>query len=324
VDPFAPRAEAALDDETVVLGPQTPMYVRDVRLTRNAAAADPGPATAVGYLRIVTSVPTGNPRAIINGYIQVLRIGGGDPLVQRYDIPATALAGPALEIDPWAGCEARAACTVDVRIALASWEWEPDADPRDVRWQLTAGAAWPGLPRMPDGAEVSVEQLASLDVLAGSATLAGGAAGTHVVLAADGDKVTRHVTFDLNGEAWPAELSDVPMPARGLFSVVATATGTGAVPLVDIQIQPADQSSDRGLGSAATVNAGAVTQAIFPFNTCKGHAPCTSQYTFEFTRVDKGGSYGPLTVEWSLEAALRAFESIQFPAGAKLTITIDE
>jgi hypothetical protein len=177
---------------------------------------------------------------------------------------------------------------------------------------------------MPDGAEVSVERLARLDVLPGAATLAGGAVGTNVVLAADGDKVTRHVTFELNDEAWPSKLSDVPMPARGLFTVVATATGTGPVPLIDIQIQPADQLSDRGLGSAATVNAGAVTQAFFPFNTCKGHAPCTSAYTFEFTRVDKGGSFGPLTLEWSLEAALRAFESIQFPAGAKLTIAIDD
>jgi hypothetical protein len=67
-----------------------------------------------------------------------------------------------------------------------------------------------------------------------------------------------------------------------------------------------------------------VTQAFFPFNTCKGRAPCASEYTFEFTRVDKGGDYGLLTLKWSLEAILRSFESIQLPVGASLTIHIDD
>jgi hypothetical protein len=40
-DPFAPRAEASLPEETVALGLDSLIYVRDVRLTRNAAAADP-------------------------------------------------------------------------------------------------------------------------------------------------------------------------------------------------------------------------------------------------------------------------------------------
>jgi hypothetical protein len=115
------------------------------------------------------------------------------------------------------------------------------------------------------------------------------------------------VTFQLNGDGWPAELNDVPMPGHGLFTISATATGTGAVPLVDTLIQPGDQSSDRGLGRAATVNAATLTEAFFPFNTCSGRAPCVAEYTFGFTRLDKGGDFGPVTVKWSLDAVLRAF-----------------
>jgi hypothetical protein len=279
---------------------------------------------AVSYLRIITSATKADPRAYINAFVQVLPIDGSEPLVKRYDIPASDLAGPPLEVDPWAGCEAQAPCTVDLRIVLAWWDWEPRAGGHEVTWQLKAGRVWPGLPEMPDGAEVKVQRVASLDASAASAGLTGRAAGTDIVLTADGEKMTRHVTLRLNGEAWPAELNDVPMPGRGLFTVSATGTGTGPAPMVGTLIQPADQEADRGLGGAATVNAGGVTQAFFPFNSCKGRAPCVTEYTFEFTRVDKGGDYGPVAVAWSLEAMLRAFESIQLPIGAALAIHIDD
>jgi hypothetical protein len=40
--------------------------------------------------------------------------------------------------------------------------------------------------------------------------------------------------------------------------------------------------------------------------------------------VGKGGDFGPVTVEWSIEAMLRTFESIEFPRGAELTIRMGD
>jgi hypothetical protein len=189
---------------------------------------------------------------------------------------------------------------------------------------VKAGTAWPGRPDAPEGAEIGIEAIRSLEVRADADVLEDRAAGSDVVLARDGEVVMRHVTFELSGDSWPAELANVPIPGHGLFTATALGTGSGPAPMVDIRAQPADQVADRGLGDAATVNAGALTRAIFPFNTCKGHSPCVSDYSFEFTRVGKGGDYGPVTVEWSIEAMLRTFESIRFPRGAELTIQVGD
>jgi hypothetical protein len=324
LDPFAPRAGATLANETRVLTIKTPVVVRDIRLTRNAAAADPAGAGAIGYLHVDTSAPkSANPRAYINAFIRIVRVESGEAIVERFDIPSSDLAGPPLEVDPWIGCEALAPCTVDLRVILAFWDWEPLVE-HQVSWTVKAGTAWPGRPAAPEGAEISIEQLRGFEVRADADVLNDQAAGTDVVLARDADIVTRHVKFELSGDSWPAELANVPMPGDGLFKATATSTGSGPAPVVGILAQPADQVADRGLGDAATVNAGALTRAIFPFNTCKGHAPCVSDYSFEFTRVGKGGDYGPVTVEWSLEAMLRTFESIEFPRGAELTIHITD
>jgi hypothetical protein len=324
LDPFAPRAEATLAEETRVLTIKTPVVVRDVRVSRNAAAADPAGAGSIGYLHIDTLAPkTANPRAYIDAFVRILRVDGGEAIVERFDIPSSHLAGPPLEVDPWVGCEALAACTVDLRIILAFWDWEPLHE-HQVSWTVKAGTAWPGRPDAPEGAEVGIESIRSLEVRADADVLEDQAAGGDVVLARDGEVVTRHVTFELSGDSWPAELVNVPIPGHGLFKATATGTGSGPAPVIGIQGQPADQSADRGLGDAATVNAVALTRAIFPFNTCKGHTPCVSDYSFEFTRVGKGGDYGPVTVEWSVEAMLRTFESIEFPRGAELTIRIGD
>jgi hypothetical protein len=322
LDPFAPRAEATLAEETRVLTIKTPVVVRDIRLVRNAAATDPAAAGAIGYLHIDTSAPTSaNPRAYINAFIRIVRVESGEAIVERFDIPSSHLAGPPLEVDPWIGCQALAPCTVDLRVILAFWDWEPVVE-HEVSWTVKAGMAWPGRPAAPQGAEVGIETLRSFEVRADADALQDEAAGTDVVLARDGEVVTRHVTFELSGDSWPAELANVPMPGHGLFRVTATGTGTGPAPVVGTLIQPAQQVADRGLGGAATVNADALIQAFFPFNVCKGHAPCVSDYSFEFTRVGKGGDYGPISVEWSLEAMLRTFKSIEFPRGAELTIRI--
>jgi hypothetical protein len=324
LDPFAPRAEAMLAEETRVLTVNTPVVVRDIRISRNSAASDPAGAGSIGYLHIDTSAPNAaSPRAYINAFVRIVRVDGGEAIVERFEIPSSDLAGPPLEVDPWVGCQALAPCTVDLRIILAFWDWEPLLEHR-VSWTVEAGTAWPGRPDAPDGAEVSVELLSSLEVRADADVLEDQAAGTDVVLARDGEAVTRHVTFELSGDSWPAELANVPMPGHGLFTATATGTGSGPAPVIDIQAQPADQVADRGLGDAATVNAGAQTWAIFPFNTCKGHAPCVSDYSFELTRVGKGGDYGPVAVEWSVEAMVRTFESIEFPRGAELTIQIGD
>ena len=324
LDPFAPRAEATLAEETRVLTIKAPVVVRDVRLTRNAAAADPAGAGSIGYLHVDTSAPkTANPRAYIDAFIRIVRVDGGEAIVERFDIPSSDLAGPPLEVDPWVGCQALAPCAVDLRIILAFWDWEPLHE-HQVSWTVRAGTAWPGRPAAPEGAEVGIEQLSGLEVRADADVLEDQAAGGDVVLARDGEVVTRHVKFELSADSWPAELDNVPIPGHGLFKATATGTGSGPAPVVGIQAQPTDQSADRGLGDAATVNAGALTRAIFPFNTCKGHAPCVSDYSFEFTRVGKGGDFGPVTVEWSIEAMLRTFESIEFPRGAELTIRMGD
>lgn len=323
IDPFAPRAEASLAEETLPLSLESPVFVRDIRLTRNAAAADPAGAAAIGYLRIVTTAPTADPRTYLNAFVQVLRVDGREPVVRRYDIPASSLAGPPLEVDPWVDCEALAACTVDLRVVLSWWDNAPLAN-SEVSWQLKAGMVWPGLPKGPAGAQVTVERIASLNTAGDSKALTAQAAGADIVLSGDRSAVPRRVEVQLNGAGWPAALTDIPMPGHGLFTVSATATGTGPAPIVATTIGPADQSLDRGLDEVATVNAGNVTQAFFPFNTCKGRVPCVVEYTIEFTRVDKGGDYGPVTVGWSLEAVLRAYESIQLPPGAKITIQVAE
>ncbi len=324
LDPFAPRAEAMLAEETSVLTIKAPVVVRDIRLSRNAAAADPAGAGSIGYLNVDTSAPkAANPRAYINAFVRILRVENGEAIVERFDIPASDLAGPPLEVDPWIGCEALAPCAVDLRIVLAFWDWEPLVE-HQVSWTVKAGTAWPGRPAAPKGAEVGIEQLRSLEVRAGADALEDRATGTDIVLARDGDVVTRHVRFELNGEAWPAELANVPMPGHGLIKGSATGTGTGPAPLISILVQPGSQIADRGMNPVLTVNADALTQAFFPFNACNGHAPCVTDYTYEFSRVAKGGDYGPVTVGWSLEAMLRTFESIQFPRGAKLTIQIGD
>jgi hypothetical protein len=323
-DPFAPRAEATLAEETRVLSINTPVVVRDVRLSRNAAAADPAGAGSIGYLHIDTSAPkSANPRAYVNAFVRILRVDSGEAIVERYEIPSSDLAGPPLEVDPWVSCQALAPCTVDLRIILAYWDWHPLVE-HEVSWTVKAGTAWPGRPDAPEGAEVGIEQLSSREVRADADLLEDQTTGTDIVLARDGEVVTRHVTFELSGDSWPAELANVPMPGHGLFEGTATGTGSGPPPVVGLQVQPADQVADRGLGDAATVNAGMLTMGIFPFNACKGHAPCVSDYSFEFTRVGKGGDYGPVTVDWSLEAMLRTFESIEFPRGAELTIKISD
>ena len=324
LDPFAPRAEAMLAEETRVLTIKAPVVVRDIRLSRNGAAPDPAGAGSVGYLHIDTLAPTtANPRAYIDAFIRILRVDGGEAIVERFDIPSSDLAGPPLEVDPWVGCEPLAPCTVDLRIILAFWDWEPLHE-HQVSWTVKAGTAWPGRPDAPEGAEIGIEAIRSLEVRADADVLEDRAAGSDVVLARDGEVVTRHVTFELSGDSWPAELANVPIAGHGLFKATATGTGSAPAPMVDIRVQPADQVADRGLGDAATVNAGALTRAIFPFNTCKGHSPCVSDYSFEFTRVGKGGDYGPVTVEWSIEAMLRTFESSRFPRGAELTIQVGD
>ena len=322
LDPFAPRAEALLAEETRFLTIKTPVVVRDIRLSRNAAAADPAGAGSIGYLHIDTSAPLADPRVLLNAFVRILRIDNDYHIVERFDIPASNLAGPPLEVDPWIDCEALAPCTVDLRIMLAFWDWDPLVE-HQVSWTVKAGTAWPGRAAAPEGAEVSLEQLRALEVRADSDVLEDQAAGSDVILARDGEVVTRHVTFELSGDSWPAELASVPMPGRGLVTATATGTGTGPAPVVAIQGQAAAQVADRGLGDTATVNAGALTRAIFPFYACTGNAPCVADYSFEFSRVGKGGDYGPVTVEWSIEALLRTFESIEFPRGAELKIRID-
>jgi hypothetical protein len=324
LDPFAPRAEATLAEETRVLTIETPVVVRDIRLSRNAAAADPAGAGSIGYLHIDTLAPkTANPRAYIDAFIRIVRVDGGEAIVERFDIPSSDLAGPPLEVDPWVGCEALVPCTVDLRLILAYWDTHPLVE-HEVSWTVKAGTTWPGRAHAPEGAEVSIEQLGGLEVRADADVLEDQAAGGDVVLARDGEVVTRHVKFALSGDSWPAELTNVPIPGHGLFTATATGTGSGPAPVVGILGRPADQGADRGLGDAATVNAGALTRAIFPFGTCNGHAPCASNYSFEFTRMGKGGDYGPITVEWSFDAMLRTFESIEFPPGAELTIQIGD
>lgn len=323
LDPFAPRAEATLAEETRVLTIKTPVVVRDIRLTRNAAAADPAGAGSLGYLHIDTSAPLADPHVLLNAFVRILRIDNGYPIVERFDIPASNLAGPSLEVDPWVDCKPLAPCTVDLRVILAFWDWEPLIE-HQVTWTVKAGTAWPGRAAAPEGAKVSIEKLRSLEVRADADALEHGARGPDIVLARDGDIVTRHVTFELNGEAWPAELAGVPMPGHGLFNASATGSGTGPAPLISILVQPGSQIADRGMNPVVTTNADALTQAFFPFNACKGNAPCVTDYTYEFTRVAKGGDYGPVTVEWSLDAMLRTFESIEFPRGATLTIQIGD
>jgi hypothetical protein len=53
------------------------------------------------------------------------------------------------EFDPWVGCEAGAGCTVDIRIVLAWWHYEPDAR-FPITWDL--GPGWvAGRPVGPEG-----------------------------------------------------------------------------------------------------------------------------------------------------------------------------
>jgi hypothetical protein len=319
-DPAAPRAEASLPAEPITLSIDTPLFVRDVRLTRSAAAAGASGLPAVGYLRIGTTAPESEPERILDATIRIFRLEDGYELVPRSHVTSTRISGWSPdEFDPWVGCEAGVACTVDIRIVLAWWHYEPDAR-FPITWDLRAGMAWPGVPVGPEGAAVTVELLRAFDTATDAPARTSRLRGPEIVFAADGRSETRRVTFRLAEGAWPRELAGVPMPGRALLGVSATGAGTGDEPVIGIDISPPGPQ-DRGVGDAVELN-GEKTWSFAPFAFCDGQAPCEVEYTITFERVGHGGTYGPITVDWSIESVLRAFETHALPPGSEVTIDI--
>jgi hypothetical protein len=318
-DPAAPRVEAALPAEPITLSIDTPLFVRDVRLTRNAAAAGTNVLPSVGYLRIETTAPESAPE-ILDATIRIFRLEDGSELVQRSNVTSTWISGWSPdEFDPWAGCEAGAACTVDIRIVFAWWHYEPDAR-FPITWDLRTGMAWPGAPAGPAGAAVTVELLGGFDTATNARARTSRLAGPEIVLAADGQRETRRVTFRLGDGAWPHELTGVPIPGHALLRASATGTGTADKALIGVDIQ-APGPQDRGLGVAIQLG-GDESWSFSPFVFCDGRAPCEVEYTITFERIGHGGTYGPITVDWSLEGVLRAFETFALPRGSEVEIDV--
>jgi hypothetical protein len=180
--------------------------------------------------------------------------------------------------------------------------------------------AWPGVPVGPEGAAVTVELLRAFDTATDAPARTSRLRGPEIVFAADGRSETRRVTFRLAEGAWPRELAGVPMPGRALLGVSATGAGTGDEPVIGIDISPPGPQ-DRGVGDAVELN-GEKTWSFAPFAFCDGQAPCEVEYTITFERVGHGGTYGPITVDWSIESVLRAFETHALPPGSEVTIDI--
>jgi len=319
IDPNAPRAAAGVGAQRVVLSAESPVAIREFRLTRSEAAADAAGTVAIGYLRLTTSVSAANPRAFINAYISVDDLDGQPLSHTRYDIPSSDQAGPSLEIDPWQTCDPGAACEVTVRVTFHWWDYEPTKE-HVVAWELEAGIAWPGIPDPPDSAEVDVELVRSLDAAVGRPASTESVTD-HFVLDVPGETVVRRVRITLTADDWPQELANVQIPGYGLSSVNAVAEETGAQLRIGTDIHPADQHADRGLGGAVTLNGGAGVQAFFPFRTCVGAVPCVSDYEFEFVGPNTT-SVGPIEVTWTLETILREFSSVDLPDDTSITIDI--
>jgi hypothetical protein len=321
-DPAAPRVEAVLPAEPITLSIDTPLFVRDVRLTRNAAAAGASVLPSVGYLRIATTAPESEPERILDATIRIFRLEDDYELVPRSSVTSTRISGWSPdEFDPWARCEAGAACTVDIRIVLAWWHYEPDAR-FPITWDLRAGMAWPGVPAGPEGAAVTVELLSAFDTANDAPARTSRLRGPEIVLAADGQRETMQVTFRLGEGAWPRELAGVPIPGHALLGVSATGSGTGDKPVIGVDIQPPGPQ-DRGLGGAVQLN-GDESWSFSPFAFCDGRAPCEVEYTITFERVGRGGTYGPITVDWSIESVLRTFATYALPPGSEVIIDIAE
>lgn len=317
-DPSAPRAEEALPAEPITLGIDTPLFVRDVRLTRNAAAGA-SDLPSVGYVRIDTTVPGSEPGKVLDATIRVFRLEDGVELVPRAQITSSPIRGLGpQEFDPWVGCEAGKACTVDIRVVLAWWHYGPDVR-FPITWVLRAGMVWPGLPSGPESAVVAVERLRSFDTVAGSPTRTARLGAPEIVLTRDGQQETRRVVLRLGDGAWPPELAEVPIPGHALLRVSANGSGAGDKPVVSVDIRPPGPQ-DRGLGDAVELNGAERTWSFAPFGFCQGRAPCEVEYVLEFERIGRGGSYGPITVGWSIETVLQTFESFSLPPGSGLTI----
>jgi hypothetical protein len=318
-DPAAPRVEAVLPAEPITLSLDTPLFVRDVRLTRNAAAAGASVLPAVGYFRIGTTAPESQPE-ILEATIRIFRLEDGHEIVQRSNVTSTWISGWSPdEFDPWAGCETGAACSVDIRIVFAWWHYEPDAR-YPITWDLRAGMAWPGTPAGPEGAAVTVELLEAFDTASDAPARMSRLRGPEIVLAADGQVETRWVTFRIGEGVWPRELTGVPIPGHALLGVSATGTGTGDRPVIGVDIQ-APGPQDRGLGAAAELGDDE-SWSFSPFAFCDGRAPCEVEYTVTFERIGRGGRYGPITVDWSIESVLRTFATYALPPGSGVTIDI--
>jgi hypothetical protein len=319
-DPAAPRVEAVLPAEPITLSIDTPLFVRDVRLTRNAAAAGANVLPSVGYLRINTTAPESEPERILDATIRIVRLEDGQELVPRSHVTSTRLSGWSPdEFDPWVGCDAGAACTVDIRIVLAWWHYEPDAR-FPVTWDLRAGMAWPGAPAGPEGAAVAVELLSAFDTATDAPARTSRLPGPEIVLAADGQRETRTVTFRLGEGAWPPELAGMPIPGHALLGVSSSGAGTGDEPVIGVDIKPPGPQ-DRGVGDIVELD-GEKAWSFAPFAFCNGRAPCEIQYTITFERTGRGGTYGPITVEWSIESVLRTFTTYALPPGSEVIIDI--
>lgn len=319
-DPAAPRVEAGLPAEPITLNIDTPLFVRDVRLTRNAAAASASVLPSVGYLRIDTTAPGSEPGRVLDATIRIFRLEDDYELVPRSSVTSTRISGWSHdEFDPWAGCEVGAACTVDIRIVLAWWHHEPDAR-FPITWDLRAGMAWPGAPAGPDGAAVTVELLRAFDTATDAPARTSRLRGPGLVLAADGQRETRRLTFRLGEGAWPQELAGVPIPGHALLGVSATGTGTGDEPVIRVEIKPPGPH-DRGVGDKVDLN-GEKTWALASFGFCDGRSPCEVEYTITFDRIGRGGTYGPITVDWSIESVVRTFATHALPPGSEVTIDI--
>ena len=319
-DPAAPRVEAVLPAEPITLGIDTPLFVRDVRLTRNAAAAGANVLPSVGYFRINTTAPEYEPERILDATIRIVRLEDGHELVPRAHVTSTRVSGWSPdEFDPWVGCEAGTACSVDIRIVLAWWDTGPDAR-FTFTWDLRAGMAWPGAPAGPEGAAVTVERLGAFDTATDSPARTSRLPGPEIVLAADGQRETRTVTFRLGEGAWPPELAGVPIPGHALLGVSARGAGTGEGPIIGVDIKPPGPQ-DRGVGDIVELD-GEKTWSFAPFAFCNGGAPCEIEYTITFERTGRGGTYGPITVDWSIESVLRTFTTYALPPGSEVIIDI--